>query len=450
MRLLAGILAGQDGHGSSSPATSRSRAGRWSASPSRSRRMGARVETTDGHAPLVDRGRAASRDRLRAARRERAGQVGRPARGALRGRARRPSSSRSPTRDHTERMLERAGARRHAPAERASRSSLRERLAAREIEVPGDFSSAAPFLVAADARSGLRAVTSTASNLNPRRTGLLDVLERMGASDHDLQPAPDRRRAGRRPRGARLRARRRRRSRPPRCRGLIDELPLLRARGVPCARGESRRPRRGGAAREGVRPDRGRRRGAASARRPHPRDATTASGSGASRRACGAASSTPAATIASRCSARSPGSSRARASSSRTPRRWRKLPRLLRAARAGRAGRGSLPSRDMIVAIDGPAGAGKSTVARALARAARLPLPRHRRDVPRAHLARAARRRRRSTDGPRSRRSRARIRSRSATAAASDRRGGRDDGDPRAARSTASCPSSRATPRCAR
>ena len=43
----------------------------------------------------------------------------------------------------------------------------------------------------------------------------------------------------------------------------------------------------------------------------------------------------------------------------------------------------------MIVAIDGPAGAGKSTVARALAAAARLPLPRHGRDVPQPDLARA-------------------------------------------------------------
>ena len=38
---------------------------------------------------------------------------------------------------------------------------------------------------------------------------------------------------------------------------------------------------------------------------------------------------------------------------------WRKLPRLLRPARLG--------GETMIVAIDGPAGAGKSTVARALA-----------------------------------------------------------------------------------
>src|SRR4029453_6723958 len=44
------------------------------------------------------------------------------------------------------------------------------------------------------------------------------------------------------------------------------------------------------------------------------------------------------------------------------------LPWLLRGARADRARRCSLPSRDMIVAIDGPAGSGKSTVASMLAR----------------------------------------------------------------------------------
>ena len=36
----------------------------------------------------------------------------------------------------------------------------------------------------------------------------------------------------------------------------------------------------------------------------------------------------------------------------------------------------------MVIAIDGPAGAGKSSVARAVAGRARLHLPRHRRDVP--------------------------------------------------------------------
>jgi 3-phosphoshikimate 1-carboxyvinyltransferase len=48
------------------------------------------------------------------------------------------------------------------------------------VEVPGDFSSAAPFLVAAAIVPGSD-VTVHGVGLNPRRTGLLDVLERMGA-----------------------------------------------------------------------------------------------------------------------------------------------------------------------------------------------------------------------------------------------------------------------------
>src|SRR5439155_1642675 len=47
--------------------------------------------------------------------------------------------------------------------------------------------------------------------------------------------------------------------------------------------------------------------------------------------------------------------------------RAHELPRLLRGRAAACAGCAALPSRAMIVAIDGPAGSGKSTVARALA-----------------------------------------------------------------------------------
>jgi len=49
-----------------------------------------------------------------------------------------------------------------------------------EVNVPGDFSSAAPLLVAAALVPGSD-VTVHGVGLNPRRTGLLDVLERMGA-----------------------------------------------------------------------------------------------------------------------------------------------------------------------------------------------------------------------------------------------------------------------------
>jgi 3-phosphoshikimate 1-carboxyvinyltransferase len=85
----------------------------------------------------------------------------------------------SPTRDHTELMLEAAGARvRRGPAsasvEPASRLSLPH------VLVPGDISSAAPLLVAAAVVPG-STLTVHDLGLNPRRTGILDVLERMGA-----------------------------------------------------------------------------------------------------------------------------------------------------------------------------------------------------------------------------------------------------------------------------
>ena len=74
-----------------------------------------------------------------------------------------------------------------------------ERFELGDVEIPGDFSSAAPFLVAATLLAGSE-LTVHGVNLNPRRIGLLDVLERMGAQHHRLQPAADRRRAGGRPR----------------------------------------------------------------------------------------------------------------------------------------------------------------------------------------------------------------------------------------------------------
>ena len=56
-----------------------------------------------------------------------------------------------------------------------------ERLELGDIEVPGDFSSAAPFIVAGTLLAGSE-LTIHGVNLNPRRTGLLVVLERMGAN----------------------------------------------------------------------------------------------------------------------------------------------------------------------------------------------------------------------------------------------------------------------------
>ena len=84
-----------------------------------------------------------------------------------------------PTRDHTERMLTHLG----AEVTRRGQEVVvwpGKKLRGREIEVPGDFSSAAFFLVAAAIVPG-SSVTVRRVGLNPTRTGLLDLLRRMGA-----------------------------------------------------------------------------------------------------------------------------------------------------------------------------------------------------------------------------------------------------------------------------
>ena len=76
-------------------------------------------------------------------------------------------------------MLQAAGA---DVAVRSTSVTVRpaERLSLGEVEVPGDFSSAAPFIVAATLVPGSE-LHLHGVNLNPRRTGLLEILERMGA-----------------------------------------------------------------------------------------------------------------------------------------------------------------------------------------------------------------------------------------------------------------------------
>jgi 3-phosphoshikimate 1-carboxyvinyltransferase len=141
------------------------------------RRMGALVETTDGHAPLVVEGgaiRAIDYELPVASAQVKSAVLlaGVQAEGTT------TVVEPRPTRDHTERLLERAGARvtrrpTSVTVERATELRLPE------LEIPGDISSAAPFLVAAAIVPG-SSVTVHGVGLNPRRTGLLDVLERMG------------------------------------------------------------------------------------------------------------------------------------------------------------------------------------------------------------------------------------------------------------------------------
>ena len=74
--------------------------------------------------------------------------------------------------------------------------------AATVIEVPGDISSAAFFVAAAAGRIGSDLLVRGVG-MNPTRTGVLTILERMGADISRLESAPSRRRAGCGPPGAR-------------------------------------------------------------------------------------------------------------------------------------------------------------------------------------------------------------------------------------------------------
>ena len=83
------------------------------------------------------------------------------------------------SRDHTEIMLAAAGADITLRQRRISVGPANG-LRLGEVDVPGDVSAAAPFVVAATLLPGSK-LTIHDVGLNPRRTGLLDVLERMGA-----------------------------------------------------------------------------------------------------------------------------------------------------------------------------------------------------------------------------------------------------------------------------
>ncbi|MEO8309454.1 MAG: 3-phosphoshikimate 1-carboxyvinyltransferase [Pseudomonadota bacterium] len=85
----------------------------------------------------------------------------------------------APTRDHTERMLRALGAQVTTDGARV-RLSGGQALYGAHIDVPGDFSSAAFFLVAGCMAAADGLVIENVG-INPTRTGLLDILRLMGA-----------------------------------------------------------------------------------------------------------------------------------------------------------------------------------------------------------------------------------------------------------------------------
>jgi 3-phosphoshikimate 1-carboxyvinyltransferase len=178
IRLLTGVVAGQSGQFELTGDESlRSRPMDRVADPLT--RMGAVIETANGLPPLVVEGSDALRGidyKLPVASAQVKSAI------LLAGvNADGPTTvvEPTPTRDHTELMLAAAGAR---VRRRPSSVSLEPagRLELGEVTVPGDFSAAAPFVVAATLLAGSE-LTVHDLGLNPLRTGLLDVLERMGA-----------------------------------------------------------------------------------------------------------------------------------------------------------------------------------------------------------------------------------------------------------------------------
>lgn len=179
LRLLAGILAGHEGRFELTGDESlRTRPMERVAEPLR--RMGATVETAEGGTPplVVEGGKlsAVSYELPVASSQVKSATLlaGLYAEGGET-----TVVEPSPTRDHTEIMLQAAGVR---IVRRPTSVSVwpPERLVLGEVEIPGDFSSAAPFIVAATLLAGSE-VTIHGVGVNPHRIGLMNVLERMGA-----------------------------------------------------------------------------------------------------------------------------------------------------------------------------------------------------------------------------------------------------------------------------
>jgi 3-phosphoshikimate 1-carboxyvinyltransferase len=177
-RLLPGLLAGQEGRRFELTGDDSLRARPMDRVAEPLAAMGARVTTSDGRLPLRIEGQPLSGiehepDVASAQVKSCVLLAGLNAAG------RTTVVERVPTRDHTERMLGAAGAKLTSKAGRISVQRV-QRLHLGELDVPGDFSAAAPFVVAATLLPGSELILQGVG-VNPSRTGLLDVLEGMGA-----------------------------------------------------------------------------------------------------------------------------------------------------------------------------------------------------------------------------------------------------------------------------
>jgi 3-phosphoshikimate 1-carboxyvinyltransferase len=178
LRLLCGLLVGQRGSFELvGDASLSARPHERVAAPLR--QMGARVETTDGHAPVRIEGadlRPISYELPVASAQVKSAIL---LAGLLAADGPTTVVEPYPSRDHTERMLEGLGVRLRRMPHSVSVWPAAS-LPPLDLDIPGEFSSAAPYITGAALLAGSELVVQGV-NVNPLRTGLLDVLERMGA-----------------------------------------------------------------------------------------------------------------------------------------------------------------------------------------------------------------------------------------------------------------------------
>jgi 3-phosphoshikimate 1-carboxyvinyltransferase len=187
IRLMMGLLAGQTFDSElTGDASLKRRPMERVATPLR--QMGARIETTAGSAPVRIRGGTKLRGidyELPVASAQIKSALLLAGLGAT---GRTTLISPGPSRDHTERMLATMGVEIRADTQRHC-VSLEGPIALRGtvIDVPGDFSSAAFFIVAACFGAD-RGLLIRSVGVNPTRTGLLTILEKMGAHIEQRNP----------------------------------------------------------------------------------------------------------------------------------------------------------------------------------------------------------------------------------------------------------------------
>ncbi|MEY4762083.1 MAG: hypothetical protein RLZZ200_1939 [Pseudomonadota bacterium] len=184
IRLFMGLLAGQSFQSTlTGDASLRKRPMERVAGPLRL--MGAHIDTTDGKPPVtihpvarlnaIDYALPMASAQVKSA----------ILLAALRAEGTTHVTEPAPTRDHTERMFEAFGVRVHREPGQVWLEGG-QKLTGTPISVPGDISSAAFFLVAG-AIAGKAGYTVENVGINPTRTGVIDILKRMGA---DIRVTP--------------------------------------------------------------------------------------------------------------------------------------------------------------------------------------------------------------------------------------------------------------------